>query len=304
MPFHLVDAVDFSGRITRLQVVGKLAVVEFGHDDPLVTSQHLARIEWQRVDVAEVSQGHAAACGISVSSIDVGESGLLTRMMIPIIAASGPGDCSVTGKGTLLRRPLNSASDIMAAFGVLLANAGEHRGKEIFVPLEIKGKLIPGSADVPGSGAVFSSYSPGFAISETCKDRDAAWSFVRTFLTQEYQENNGYYGFAVNKAVFDKYFEQALSEEYNMGYVYRDGGEETKTYTFTEADRDMLLDVIENTAVFMDTSSGSNDQLTQIVNEEADQLVMDAAAFAEADGKKEIDVVDQNGNSLGAWTFD
>ncbi len=126
-----------------------------------------------------------------------------------------------------------------------------------------------GFPDVPGSGAVFSSYSPGFAISETCKDRDAAWSFVRTFLTQEYQENNGYYGFAVNKAVFDKYFEQALSEEYNMGYVYRDGGEETKTYTFTEADRDMLLDVIENTAVFMDTSSGSNDQLTQIVNEEA-----------------------------------
>ena len=99
-----------------------------------------------------ISGMNAAACGISVSSIDVGESGLLTRMMIPIIAAAGPGDCSVTGKGTLLRRPLNSASDIMAAFGVLLANAGEHRGKEIFVPLEIKGKLIPGSADVPGSG--------------------------------------------------------------------------------------------------------------------------------------------------------
>lgn len=54
-----------------------------------------------------------------------------------------------------------------------------------------------------------------------------------------------------------------------MGYGYMDGGEETKTYTFTEADRDMLLDIIENTTVFMDTSSGSNDQLTQIVNEEA-----------------------------------
>lgn len=43
---------------------------------------------------------------------------------------------------------------------------------------------------------------------------------------------------------------------------------------------------------------------TEIVNEEADQLVMDAAAFTEAEGKKEIDVVDQNGNSLGSWTFD
>lgn len=126
-----------------------------------------------------------------------------------------------------------------------------------------------GFPDVPGSGAVFSSYSPGFAISETCKDKDAAWNFVRTFLTQEYQENYGYYGFAVNKAVFDKLFEQALNEEYNMGYGYMDGGEETKTYTFTEADRDMLLDIIENTTVFMDSGSRSNDQLTQIVEEEA-----------------------------------
>lgn len=46
------------------------------------------------------------------------------------------------------------------------------------------------------------------------------------------------------------------------------------------------------------------DRATEIVNEEADQLVMAAAAFAEADGKKEVDVVDQNGNSLGSWTFD
>ena len=46
------------------------------------------------------------------------------------------------------------------------------------------------------------------------------------------------------------------------------------------------------------------DRATEIVNEVADQLVLDAAAFTEADGKKEIDVVDQNGNSLGSWTFD
>lgn len=46
------------------------------------------------------------------------------------------------------------------------------------------------------------------------------------------------------------------------------------------------------------------DRATEIVNEEADQLVMNAAAFTEAEGKKEIDVVDQEGNSLGAWTFD
>lgn len=133
------------------------------------------------------------------------------------------------------------------------------------------GKMtLVGFPDVEGSGAVFSSYAPGFAISETCKDKDAAWSFVRSFLTQEYQENNGYYGFSVNKAVFDLFFEQALEQaESNRVVVGMDGSASTETTTFTEADRDMLLDIINNTMIYMDSSYNSNDQLTQIVEEEA-----------------------------------
>ncbi len=90
--------------------------------------------------------------GIDIDKIDTGESGLLTRLMIPVLAAAGKGTFTVEGRGTLLRRPLSGAAEIMAAYGVLLANAEEHSGRELYVPLQVKGKLIPGTAEVPGSG--------------------------------------------------------------------------------------------------------------------------------------------------------
>jgi len=42
---------------------------------------------------------------------------------------------------------------------------------------------------------------------------------------------------------------------------------------------------------------------TEIINNEADDLILDAAAFEE-EGTKEIDVVDQQSNTIGTWTFE
>jgi len=81
---------------------------------------------------------------LPADSLHVGESGLLARLMIPIAAALGKGAVGITGEGTLPARPLAEAGSIMASFGVLLS--GEH------VPLTVKGKLIPGVADVDGKG--------------------------------------------------------------------------------------------------------------------------------------------------------
>lgn len=97
--------------------------------------------------------GIGARCGLlHPGSVDTGESGLLTRLTIPVLAAVGDGNFSVNGHGTLLRRPLSGAADIMAAFGVLLANEQEREGKEVFIPATVKGHLIPGTAEVPGKG--------------------------------------------------------------------------------------------------------------------------------------------------------
>ena len=97
--------------------------------------------------------GIGARCGqLALERLDTGESGLLTRLSIPVLAAIGPGSFTVEGHGTLLRRPLSGASDIMAAFGVLLASETPHEGKSVFIPASVKGHLIPGAADVPGQG--------------------------------------------------------------------------------------------------------------------------------------------------------
>lgn len=88
---------------------------------------------------------------LDISSLHCGESGLLTRMMIPIMSQIGPGSVLVTGEKTLVNRPLKGAADIMASFGVMLRNAAR-TSREIYVPLTVEGKLVPGRADISGAG--------------------------------------------------------------------------------------------------------------------------------------------------------
>lgn len=89
---------------------------------------------------------------LSVSRIDTGESGLLTRLAIPVVSLLDSVPFTVEGRGTLQKRPLNSAADIMAAFGVLLSNTEKRPEREVYVPVSVRGTLIPGTANVPGSG--------------------------------------------------------------------------------------------------------------------------------------------------------
>lgn len=81
---------------------------------------------------------------LTLTQIDAGESGLLARLLIPILAAIGPGEFGIGGRGTLLSRPLPLSTDIMASFGVLLSREN--------IPLKVKGRLIPGFAEISGKG--------------------------------------------------------------------------------------------------------------------------------------------------------
>ncbi len=82
-------------------------------------------------------------------SIFVNESGLLTRLMIPISAAIFDGNVEINGAGTLLKRPLKGAAEIMAPFGVLLSPLSGAKS-DLKVPLAVKGSLLPGKADISG----------------------------------------------------------------------------------------------------------------------------------------------------------
>lgn len=95
------------------------------------------------------------AAALEPETINVGESGLLARLMIPLMAVLGDGNATVSGEGTLTRRPLKGARDIMGAFGVRLetiSGTGQESLSEVHVPLTISGKLEGGKVTVSGSG--------------------------------------------------------------------------------------------------------------------------------------------------------
>ncbi|MDY5781352.1 MAG: type I 3-dehydroquinate dehydratase [Candidatus Cryptobacteroides sp.] len=96
---------------------------------------------------------------LKLNTLHTGESGLLTRMMIPLLSVLNDGDVRVTGEKTLTGRPLKGAPEIMSAFGVRLVQIGERAANsasgpadaaEVFVPLDINGSLNAGKASISG----------------------------------------------------------------------------------------------------------------------------------------------------------
>ncbi len=112
-----------------------------------------ARIKTEGSTLEIIGIGAFEKC-LTISDIHVGESGFLTRMLIPVLSVIADGPVLVTGEKTLLKRPLAGAHDIMASFGVRLLPEGpapaEARKNDCFIPLTVKGPLVPGRADVSG----------------------------------------------------------------------------------------------------------------------------------------------------------
>ena len=92
--------------------------------------------------------------------------------MIPILARINGSPVILTGHGTLPGRPLSGANDIMAAFGVVLANLGHASRKDVYVPLRIDGTLLPGRADISGKGG--SQLISGLLMALPLEDRNSA----------------------------------------------------------------------------------------------------------------------------------
>ena len=113
-----------------------------------------------KVSVASTSSATGSTIiieGIGSSSanipekINVGESGLLTRLLIPLAAALGNGSqIEIDGVGTLPTRPLKGAAEIMAGFGTVLRPLNP--APEVHVPLTVQGPLLSGKASVSGKG--------------------------------------------------------------------------------------------------------------------------------------------------------
>lgn len=79
---------------------------------------------------------------LALEEISAGESGLLARMCIPLLAAINSRPVTIGGEKTLLERPLKGVQNIMASFGVPV--------RSDLVPLLITPPLIPGNAEISG----------------------------------------------------------------------------------------------------------------------------------------------------------
>lgn len=82
------------------------------------------------------------------ATVHVGESGLLARMIIPLMAQLHEGPVEVTGEKTLLNRPLTGAREILEAVGCgvkeILCCAQDDREDAVRVPLTVEGPLKSG----------------------------------------------------------------------------------------------------------------------------------------------------------------
>ena len=92
-------------------------------------------------------KGISASLGsMDMTELHVGESGLLTRMMIPVMAQLCAGPVTFTGEKTLLNRPLTGAREIMEAFEAECQSDTD----PVRVPLTVKGPLNAGRAEISG----------------------------------------------------------------------------------------------------------------------------------------------------------
>ena len=95
-----------------------------------------------RIDGSTISIDGIGGAHTSLETLHTGESGLLTRLMIPLMATINDGPVTITGEKTLSRRPLKGVSDIMASFGVIV--------RENTVPMKVEGRIVPGVAEISG----------------------------------------------------------------------------------------------------------------------------------------------------------
>ena len=94
-------------------------------------------------------KGISAQLGsLSHSELHVGESGLLTRMLIPVMAQLSPETVTFTGEKTLLGRPLTGAKEMMDAFDASVCSVDEE--DPVRVPLTVRGPLKAGRAEISG----------------------------------------------------------------------------------------------------------------------------------------------------------
>jgi len=105
------------------------------------------------------------------------------------------------------------------------------------------------------NGNALSVYS-GIGMTSRCRDKEGAWTFMRTILTEEWQNANVTWGLPTNKAAFDEKLVEAMTPQY---YIDEDGNEVEISmggwgwgsmvldwYAMTQQEADQLMELINS----------------------------------------------------------
>ena len=125
--------------------VARLLGADVQKDGSEITIKGISASQGGLVQILD-AEGQPSVMEDGTPRLHVGESGLLTRMMIPLMTQLCPGKVTFTGEKTLLGRPLTGAKEIMDAFGAEADSSSE----VLQVPLTVKGPLKPGRTEISG----------------------------------------------------------------------------------------------------------------------------------------------------------
>ena len=122
-----------------------------------------------------------------------------------------------------------------------------------------------GYPTVEGNGALM-SLGQSFGITKNCEQPEVAWKLIREYFLPQETENHYYYGynFSIRQDEFDKFCENAMSEDNNGSWGWGDFQVEIKPATQEQVDE--VKDLIANiTAV----DGAVSTDIMNIINEEA-----------------------------------
>lgn len=109
-----------------------------------------------------------------------------------------------------------------------------------------------------GNGSSF-NFDSSMAISTKCSNVDAAWSFLRTLLTEDHQTKDYWYQFPTNKHSFDTMAKQIMTKEYETDpetgeevespkvTIWLDSDNQEYVYAMTQQELDTFMDLYNNT---------------------------------------------------------
>ncbi len=129
-----------------------------------------------------------------------------------------------------------------------------------------------------GTGNMFTFSGSGYAISSRCENKDAAWQFIRTLFTEDFQKEQ--YGFPSNINAYNAKLKEAMTPEYQKdgdgNYVLDENGNKIEVsrggmswgnsddnfigfYATTQEQADKLWELITTTTKVADYSSSIYD---------------------------------------------